>query len=187
MKHQSTWLVVILNRGWSRHNNNAILIQCALDDLRVDLRHTIDSTRPCTVHPTNQTHAHVTLGCSKINSTLNIKSNQVLRYERLMVSGQHTTAQGISTHEHSTYQHMRTAHHITSHHTTSRTDYSEVGHVDMFVAMLLDKGHAPNSVHIARESQTHLLKVPPIDLIDDLNMPRQNPLKQRHWPPVQCD
>ena len=66
-----------------------------------------------------------------------------------------------------------------------RADETEVRHADVAVAGLVDEGHPPQPVDIARELRAHLLQEPPVDLVDDLEMARQQALHHRHWPLLQ--
>ena len=67
-----------------------------------------------------------------------------------------------------------------------RANNAQVAHVDSLHAVLLDHRHATNSVHVARKLGLHIFQVSIIDLIDDLQVSRQNDAQTTNGPSLQC-
>ncbi len=64
-------------------------------------------------------------------------------------------------------------------------DDGEVGHAHRLGAVLLDDGHAPAPLGLARPVDGHLLQEAGIDLVDDLQQPGQQAFEELHRPAFQ--
>src|SRR5690606_38091937 len=58
----------------------------------------------------------------------------------------------------------------------------EVAHAHRLLVLFTDDAHATNATFVAWEAGTHLLQIEVIDLVDDLQVPRQYTLEQPHRP-----
>jgi len=63
----------------------------------------------------------------------------------------------------------------------------QVGHPHQLLArpVLLDDGHAPDAVPVVAVALAHLLQEAPVDVVDDLHVPGQQPLHQADGPPLE--
>ena len=65
------------------------------------------------------------------------------------------------------------------------SDNGEVGHADLTLGALLDQAHAAQAVFVVKIAGGHLAHEPPVDLVDDLQVARQEPLEHADGPLLQ--
>ena len=58
-------------------------------------------------------------------------------------------------------------------------------HAHLRLAPLLDQAHAPHAILVVGERAAYLLEKARVDLVDDLEMPRQEPLQKPHRPTLE--
>src|SRR6266849_465744 len=63
-----------------------------------------------------------------------------------------------------------------------RSDNREVGHADLALFALLHEAHTLHPPLVAGEAKTNFVEEPPVDLVDDLEMPGKKYLKPRSGP-----
>ena len=66
-----------------------------------------------------------------------------------------------------------------------RADHREVCHAHAPVAFLVDQRHATAALEVMRIARAHDLQEIAVDLVDDLQVPRQEPLEERDRPGLQ--
>ena len=64
-------------------------------------------------------------------------------------------------------------------------DDSEMRHADALVGRVVDDGHAAQQLGIAGIAMHHIAHEAVVDFVDDLQVPRQHALEQRHRPGLQ--
>ena len=69
---------------------------------------------------------------------------------------------------------------------TMRSDNGEVGHANFTCRALLDETHAGKTAFVAGEERACLVKMPAIDLVDNLQMTRQQVREPLKRPLLQC-
>src|SRR5262249_9521067 len=65
---------------------------------------------------------------------------------------------------------------------TVRSNDSEVGHTNLALAALFDKAHTRDAPLVAREPEANFVQKPPVDFIDDLQMPWDQYFEPRDGP-----
>jgi len=63
-----------------------------------------------------------------------------------------------------------------------RSHDRQVGHADLALFALLDEAHALDAPLVAGKAKAHFVEEPPVDLIDDLEMPGKKDLEPRRRP-----
>lgn len=63
-----------------------------------------------------------------------------------------------------------------------RANNGEVGHADKLAVALLDDGHAPDTVNVAREALGDVVEEVQVDHVDDLQVAGQEVLEERNRP-----
>ena len=63
-----------------------------------------------------------------------------------------------------------------------RAHDGEMRHAHVLLGTLLDQAHALDALLVAREARAHVVEQAPVDLVDDLELPRQQQLEPRDRP-----
>jgi hypothetical protein len=66
------------------------------------------------------------------------------------------------------------------------TDRREVRHPDALRAAFVDQAHAREAIVVAWKPRADLVEEAPVDLEDDLEVPRQETREERHRPGFEC-
>ena len=65
------------------------------------------------------------------------------------------------------------------------SDDGQMSHVDSLLALLLDEGHATQAVKVTRELGLDILQMQEVDVVDDLEVTRQNSVEHVRGPSLQ--